>query len=381
MRYLCLMSGIYFHIPFCKQACHYCNFHFSTSLRLKEGVISAMLKELEARRDYLPETSLSSIYFGGGTPSLLDEQDIDRFFKHIERYFTIEEGAEITLEANPDDLDHEKLKMLANSPINRLSIGIQSFKEEDLTFMNRAHNAKEARHCIDDALKMGFKDFSIDLIYGSPTTSDEDWATNLAIALDYNTPHLSCYALTVEEKTALHHFVATGKSPAVDEEKAARQFQYLMNTAKSAGYQHYEISNFALPGRYAKHNTSYWQRAPYLGIGPAAHSFNGLSRQWNIANNALYIKALEATPPLSFFEEELLSKDDRYNEYIMTGLRTMWGVNLAQIKELGEQYASYFQKHSESLLKEGTLRTDNATFYLSDEGRLLADGIAASLFV
>jgi oxygen-independent coproporphyrinogen-3 oxidase len=375
------MAGIYFHIPFCRQACHYCNFHFSTSMKLKTPVLDAMLKELELRHHYLEDKTLSSVYLGGGTPSLLNKEELHQLFVKIEQYFTLAGDAEITLEANPDDLNEEQLNMLADSPVNRLSIGIQSFFEQDLQFMNRAHNAVEARQCIENALDKGFNDLTIDLIYGAPTTSDENWAKNLAIAFEYDVPHLSCYALTVEENTALHHFVQAGKAPPVEEEKAARQFEYLMKVAKQEGYLHYEISNFARPGRLAVHNSNYWKGAHYLGIGPSAHSFNGSSRSWNIANNALYVKALSTDPPASFYEREILSPADQYNEYIMTGLRTIWGVMLPQIANIHTAYKGHFLQNCRPFLEDGSMIQQGEKFYLSEQGRLLADGIAASLFV
>lgn len=349
-------------------------------MKLKEQVIDAMLLELEMRKDYLPKEPLSSIYFGGGTPSLLDADDLQRFFEKINTLFQLQPYAEITLEANPDDLTNEKLKMLADSPVNRLSIGVQSFFEEDLVFMNRAHNAREAQQCLEQALRLGFHDITIDLIYGAPTTSDAMWEENLRIAFDYNIPHLSSYALTVEEKTALHHFVKTGKVAALEEEKAARQFEYLMAATTSVGYIHYEISNFALPGRFARHNTSYWQGAPYLGIGPAAHSFNGMVRRWNVANNALYVKALEADTKDAYYEIEQLSAADRYNEYVMTGLRTIWGVDLGHIAAMDETFATHFQKHVQSFIEEKKMIQEGKVYRLSSTGRLLADGIAAELF-
>lgn len=349
-------------------------------MKLKEQVIDAMLLELEIRKDYLPKKPLSSIYFGGGTPSLLDADDLQRFFEKINTLFQLQPNAEITLEANPDDLTTEKLKMLADSPVNRLSIGVQSFFEEDLVFMNRAHNAREAQQCLEQALRLGFHDITIDLIYGAPTTSDAMWEENLRIAFDYNIPHLSSYALTVEEKTALHHFVKTGKVAALEEEKAARQFEYLMAATTSVGYIHYEISNFALPGRFARHNTSYWQGAPYLGIGPAAHSFNGMLRRWNVANNALYVKALEADTKDAYYEIEQLSAADRYNEYVMTGLRTIWGVDLEHIATMDETFAAHFQKHVQRFIEEKKMIQEGKVYRLSSSGRLLADGIAAELF-
>ena len=287
------MAGIYIHIPFCRQACHYCNFHFSTSLKYKDEVIAAILCELEMRKDYLQGAEITSIYLGGGTPSLLGQADIEQIFNQISRLFSLANPIEITLEANPDDLSPQKVKMLRTTPINRFSIGIQSFFEEDLQFMNRAHNAEEAVKCIQEVQRAGFENITIDLIYGAPTTTDQHWVQNLQIALDLRVPHISSYCLTVEEKTALAHFVATGKVSELDENQAERQFTMLVRTLESAGFDHYEISNFALPGRYAQHNTGYWMGMPYLGVGPSAHSFDGLSRQWNVANNAAYLKAVD----------------------------------------------------------------------------------------
>ena len=379
------MAGIYFHIPFCKQACHYCNFHFSTSLRYKEEMVQAMLRELEARRLYLPDEPLDSIYFGGGTPSLLSEGELMAFFEAVSRYFRLSPKAEITLEANPDDLKPETLAALGRSPVNRLSIGIQSFAEEDLRFFNRAHDAHEARRCLDNARAAGFGDLTIDLIYGAPTTSHAQWAENLEIAFSYQIPHLSCYALTVEPRTALDHFIKKGKAPAVDEEQAARQFGYLVEATQAAGYEQYEISNFALPGRYAVHNSNYWTGAPYLGIGPSAHSFDGESRQWNVANNAKYLKAVGSGPPLNeakglLYERETLSAEDRYNEYVMTGLRTKWGVHLDEISRIGPAFQQHFLRYADPLIAADKLESNGDTFTLTPGARFMADGIAAELF-
>ncbi|MEZ4952421.1 MAG: radical SAM family heme chaperone HemW [Saprospiraceae bacterium] len=260
------MAGIYLHIPFCKQACHYCNFHFSTSLKYKEEMVVAMLKELELQKDYLGEETIETIYFGGGTPSLLSEQDLEMFFDKIVSQFSISQNPEITLEANPDDLTKEKIKAFKNTPINRFSIGVQSFFEEDLKFMNRAHNAKEAESCIKNVQEVGFENLTIDLIYGSPTTPDIHWEKNVEKAVAFNVPHISCYCLTVESNTALDYFVKKGKARPVDEEQAERQFNFLINKLESEKYEHYEISNFAKKGFYSKHNSNYWRGEKYLGI-------------------------------------------------------------------------------------------------------------------
>ncbi|MCB0552924.1 MAG: radical SAM family heme chaperone HemW [Phaeodactylibacter sp.] len=382
------MPGIYLHIPFCKQACHYCNFHFSTSLKYKGELVQAMLRELELRKDYLVEKELDSIYFGGGTPSLLTEAELMLFFENIGKYFTLKPGAEITLEANPDDITPEKLQSLRHTPVNRLSIGIQSFHEEDLRFFNRAHSASEARACLARALDAGFNDLTIDLIFGSPTTTDERWAENLDLAFSYDIPHISCYALTVEERTALAHFIKTGKAPAVEEDKAARQYEHLMAEMATHGYIQYEISNFAKPGRFAVHNSNYWRGEPYLGLGPSAHSFNGESRQWNVANNTKYIRLLtnetgfENLPRLApgLFEIEQLTPVDRYNEYVMTGLRTIWGVELSRLRQIGPEFETYFLQNVQVFIEEGKADRVEDTVLLTDAGKFLADGIAAELF-
>lgn len=373
------MPGLYLHIPFCKQACHYCNFHFSTSLRNRDEMLPALLKELDLQRDYLGGEELTSVYFGGGTPSLLTMSELEAIFNKIILLHRVAPDAEITLEANPDDMTREKLRDLKNyTPVNRLSIGIQSFAGEDLRWMNRAHSAAHAFACLNDARAVGFSDLTIDLIYGAPTTPDSQWAENLRIAFDAGIPHLSCYCLTVEEGTALGTFVRRGQQPPVDEEKAARQFEYLMTAAAEHGYEHYEISNFALPGRYARHNSSYWSGEPYLGIGPSAHSFKGQSRQWNVANNALYIRAL-ADNHIPF-EIEYLTPGQRYNECVMTALRTMWGVDLGKIRKLGEDFSAHFLREVQQYLTDGTMENTGENYRLSRSGKLLADGIAAGLF-
>ncbi len=372
------MPGLYLHIPFCKQACHYCNFHFSTSLKLKAPLLEALQAEIGRRANELTERSLQSIYFGGGTPSLLSADEINLLFGTIERYFSIQSDAEITIEANPDDLTAEKLTALRHTAVNRLSIGIQSFWDTDLKFMNRSHNATEARTCIDRAKAIGFDQLTIDLIYGSPTTSDAQWAENLRIALGYQLPHLSSYCLTVEPRTALGHFVAGGKIADVDDEHAARQFEMLMAATAAAGYEHYEISNFALPLHYARHNTSYWQGDPYLGVGPSAHSFDGKTRRWNIANNARYIKYIREGAWDQLTEIEVLTPRDCYHEYIMTGLRTKWGVN---IERIADPFREHFLKSIQPYLEQGLVIRSGKQYALPPKGRLLADRIAGDLFI
>lgn len=372
------MPGLYLHIPFCKQACHYCNFHFSTSLRYKDEMVQGLLREMEIQRGYLQGATLDTIYLGGGTPSLLDAQDLGLIFDQIYRLFPAIANPEVTLEANPDDLTREKVEALRKSPVNRLSIGIQSFSEEDLRFMNRAHTAGEAQDCIKRVQDAGFENITIDLIYGSPTTSDVQWKQNLDIFFAHQIPHLSPYCLTVEPKTALDHFVKKGTAPPVDEEKASRHFEYLMDAMDARGFEHYEISNFALPGWHSKHNSSYWKGEPYLGIGPSAHSFNGDTRQWNVASNAQYLRTLaESRVP---FEVEVLTPANRYNEYVMTSLRTQWGCDLEHIKSLPEDFSSHFLAQIQPFLNSGHAERDGAVFRLTRSGKLIADYLAAECF-
>ena len=372
------MAGIYIHIPFCRQACHYCNFHFSTSLRQKEALLHAIIRELELRKGLFKGTFIESIYLGGGTPSLLTKAELELIFHKIYALFSVQPSAEITLEANPDDLTKEKLCELKHTPVNRLSIGVQSFFEEDLRFMNRAHSAKEAMHCIAEAKAVGFDNLTIDLIYGVPTTSMEMWKTNVETALEMDIPHLSCYCLTVEPKTALAHFVKTGRVPKPDEESAASQFEYLMDRMEAAGYDHYEISNFSKPGMYSRHNTSYWLGKPYLGIGPSAHSFEGKRRYWNVANNARYIKAIQQG--LLPQESEELSVAERYNEYVMTSLRTSWGCDLNKVREFGEKYYVYILTNVYPFVEQGLVLRKGDVLCLSRKGKLLADHLESELF-
>jgi oxygen-independent coproporphyrinogen-3 oxidase len=376
------MSGLYVHIPFCKQACHYCDFHFSTSLRYRTEMVEALAREIRWRAAYLPSPRLNSIYLGGGTPSLLTAAELELLFATIVEYFEISPTAEITLEANPDDIKPAALKAWAESPINRLSIGIQSFGEADLHFMNRAHSAAEARDCLWLAREFAFEQLTVDLIYGAPTTTNRQWAKNLAIVAEADIPHLSCYALTVEPRTALAHQIKTGKVAPVDEEQAARQFEQLLDWAGQQAYEQYEISNFARREQYAVHNTSYWQGKPYLGIGPSAHSFDGTSRQWNVANNARYLRCLSqdnlsTAKATGLYEREHLGAAERYNERIMTGLRTKWGVDVASLEP---GFSAHFLQEVQQFVNTGVVFQKDNCFVLSPEGRLLADGIAASLF-
>ena len=372
------MSGIYIHIPFCKQACHYCDFHFSTSLKKKSELVSALQNELVLRKNELPNEPIKTIYFGGGTPSLLNLEELTAIFKTIYTEFTIAENPEITLEANPDDLSEEKINDLANSKINRLSIGVQSFFEEDLKLMNRAHNAEEALNSIKLA-RSKFDNISVDLIYGIPGMSNERWQKNIQILLDLDIPHISSYSLTVEPNTALQKFIEKGKIKPVDDAAAAQHFETLRTVLKNAGFEHYEFSNYGKPGYFSQNNTAYWLGKPYLGIGPSAHSYDGNSRKWNIANNTLYIKAIERSElPL---EVEELSITDRYNEYIMTRLRTYFGVDLVEVEsKFGKEYLEYLKEQSVVLFEKEFLRIENNVMHITEKGTFLSDGIAADLF-
>lgn len=381
------MSGIYIHIPFCKQACHYCDFHFSTSLRNKEAFLTALLKEIKLRKDYFLRfhsqfeegLGVRSVYFGGGTPSLLNADEINLIFSALRKHYSIPENAEITLEANPDDLSNEYLSGLKNTPVNRLSIGVQSFFDDDLKYMNRVHNSKTALKSIENASAAGFKNTTIDLIYGTPTLNNNQWEKNLQIAFSLLVNHLSCYSLTVEPKTALAAMIKRKTAKPVDEQKSAEQFEMLMQMSSSGGFVQYEISNFCKEKNYSVHNSSYWKGESYLGLGPSAHSFNGNSRQWNISNNSLYIKSIQNNE--MNFEKEILTVNQKYNEYIMTSMRTMWGTSLEKIKnDFGLGYKNYFQQASVKFIKDNLLIEKENIFYLSQKGKLFADKIASELF-
>ena len=372
------MAAIYIHIPFCKQACHYCDFHFSTSLKKKDQVVEMLCRELDLRKDELPGAEYKTIYFGGGTPSLLTSEELERIFETIYSNYNIAENPEITLEANPDDLSEEKIKMLASSKINRLSIGVQSFFEEDLKLMNRAHNSGEALESIQLAKKY-FDNISIDLIYGVPGMSEERWKENLRIALELGVPHISSYALTVEPNTALQKFIEKGKVKPVDDEAASRHFEILVETLTENGFEHYEFSNFGKPGYFSQNNTAYWLGKPYLGIGPSAHSYDGTSRTWNVSNNSLYIKAMEKDQLPQQIEE--LSTADKFNEYVMTRLRTKFGVSLEEVEEkFGIDYKQHFLKNATPLYQKQLLEEKHGVFHITAKGKFLSDGIAADLF-
>jgi oxygen-independent coproporphyrinogen-3 oxidase len=373
------MAGIYIHIPFCKKACHYCNFHFSTTLDHKDRMISAIQKEIDLRVE-LHKTPIETIYFGGGTPSILDPQQIEDLLNKIKDSFHVTMDAEITLEANPDDVTPEKALAWKTIGINRFSIGIQSFFEEDLIWMNRAHTSTQSRNCIEIIQSAGFTNFSIDLIYGTPGQSLERWKNNLEIAFEYNIPHLSCYALTVEEGTALEHMIKTKKKENTNTDIQSTHFKMLVEKSKQAGFIHYEISNFAKPSYESRHNKSYWAGTSFHGFGPAAHSYNGLKRTWNVSNNIAYIENIEGgTIP---FEIEILSEEDKLNEYIMTSLRCATGINKHHItSHWGEEQLTRIEREIKHYIQLDRIIADENTFRLTDEGKFFADGIASSLFL
>ena len=372
------MSSLYIHIPFCKQACHYCDFHFSTSIRKKGELVNMLCEEIRLRKNELPGKQLDTIYFGGGTPSLLSSEELKLIFDVVKANFEVRKDAEVTLEANPDDLTLENLKTFKDAGINRLSIGVQSFFEEDLQLMNRAHNAKEALESIQMA-KQFFENISIDLIYGIPGMSKERWKANIETALSLELPHFSCYALTIEPNTALKKMIEKGKVKPVDDEAARAHFDILTTILKREGYIHYEFSNYGKSGFFSENNTAYWFGKPYLGIGPSAHSYDGVNRKWNISNNTLYIKSIEKGElPL---EQEELSISDRYNEYVMTRLRTMWGIDIKEVENLfGNLYKTHLLNEASKEVELGLLELNEEILKVTQKGKFLSDGIASNLF-
>jgi oxygen-independent coproporphyrinogen-3 oxidase len=372
------MSGIYIHIPFCKQACHYCDFHFSTSMKKKDEMILALAKEIVMRKNEFKNDIVETIYFGGGTPSVLTTEEINLLINTVYENYKVSKNSEITLEANPDDLSTERILELAKSPINRLSIGIQSFYEEDLKMMNRAHNSAEAKKCLEEATQY-FDNISLDLIYGIPGLTDEMWKQNIETALSFGIPHISSYALTVEPKTALRKLIDTGKIAEPQDEVASNHFMILVDTLQKNDFIHYELSNFGKENYFSKNNSAYWLGKKYIGIGPSAHSYDGEKRGWNVANNSLYLKSIQDN--ILPIETEILSKSDRYNEYIMTGLRTIWGVSLERIeKEFGLDYLNYLKKQTQKFLNDDLVFIENNILKPTAKGKFLTDGIASDLF-
>ena len=373
------MSGIYIHIPFCKQACHYCDFHFSTNLKKKDEMVLALAKEIEMRKNEFQDEIVETIYFGGGTPSILSIEDLSFLIDSVYKNYKVVENPEITVEANPDDLIENRIFELSKNKINRLSIGIQSFFEDDLKMMNRAHNAEEAKKCLETATQY-FDNISIDLIYGIPEMSNEKWLQNIETALSFGVPHISSYALTVEPKTALHSFIQKGIIPQPDDEVAQEHFHILVDKLSENGFIHYELSNFGKENYFSKNNSSYWLGKKYIGIGPSAHSYDRKNRGWNISNNLLYIKSIQENKlPI---EIETLTKTDRYNEYIMTGLRTIWGVSLERIEqEFGKTYLDYLNQQAAKFIEDHLLFVDENILRTTKKGKFLSDGIASDLFL
>ena len=374
------MAGLYIHIPFCKQACYYCDFFFSTNQKQRLEIVRAITSEIALQKNYLEGEVLETIYFGGGTPSILLPSELNEILEAVHGNFAVADRAEVTLEANPDDLTKEKLQALHDAGINRLSVGIQSFDDQVLKSLNRAHDNLMARGCIDDARKAGFENISIDLIYAIPKRADEDWQKDIKRALEINPPHISSYSLTIEEKTVFGKWTKQGKMQPVDDDLSARQLSLLIDHLEGANYEQYEVSNFSKPGFQSRHNSNYWKNEKYLGVGPSAHSYNGESRQYNVSNNSIYLRSLQQEKiPCTL---EVLSRRDKINEYLLTRLRTSWG---ADLKILRERFSfdpmnennSYLQ----SLLHKGLIVIERDILKLTRKGLFLADKIASDLFV
>ena len=372
------MAGIYIHIPFCKKACHYCNFHFSTQTEYIQEFTHALVAEIKLQKKYLT-TPIETIYFGGGTPSLLKKAELEMIIEVLKANFNLASHFEFTIEANPDDINPVIAADWLALGVNRLSIGIQSFQAASLAWMNRAHSVEQSHAAIKIVQAAGFKDISADLIYGTPYLSDEDLMADIVTLIQYNINHISCYALTVEEKTALHSMITKKQIEDIDTTKQARQFEIIVSALTAAGFEHYEISNFAMPGARSKHNSNYWNQVPYLGLGPAAHSFNGDQRQWNIANNSLYFQSIKNK--LVPFELENLSLTQKFNEYMMISLRKSEGFSTHYIKDVfGEKYEAYVMSTSPKYIALGQLKPTEKGYTLTKEAKFFADGIASDFF-
>ena len=373
------MNGIYIHIPFCKKVCYYCDFHFTVSFSQKEALLEAIIKEIEARKEYLGSGLVSTIYFGGGTPSVLSIDELERILQKIHLLFHVDESAEITLEANPDDLTQAYLQDLRKIGVNRLSIGVQSFFDEDLTWMNRRHTSQEAENCIKLSKDCGFNNINVDLIYGIPQLTDKRWQQNLDKFIAMDVPHLSAYHLTIEPKTVFGYYKRKGRLTEIDEEMSLWHYKTLIENMSANGFEHYEISNFCKDGRYSRHNTNYWRSGCYLGVGPSAHSYNGSSRQWNVSVNNDYITAINKG--VSFFEIEQLTNKEKFNDYLLTGLRTKWGIDLDFIKNsFGEEYLKIIDKELIRFSNSTYIFRNNKNVRLTEEGMFVSDKIIAELF-
>ena len=375
------MAGIYVHIPFCNSKCAYCGFYSLPSLKLKDRFLEALKAEIVARKDYLQGDAVNTIYFGGGTPSLLSLKEIGELLNHINAHYPVASNAEITLEANPDTLSLEYLEGLRQLGVNRLSIGIQSFFDNDLKYLSRRHDSHHAQQCLDWAKQTGFENISIDLIYGLPSSNADQWNKNLDIFFAYGLPHLSAYALTLEPNAILTKQIELGKVPPVNEDDALRDYEILCQRAAENGYLHYEISNYCRSGMHSKHNSSYWFGTPYIGFGPSAHSFDGNSRQWNVSSVEKYCVSVPEPVEGSAIEKEILSPEQHYDEYVMLRLRTHWGIDLKWLKrEMGERFSTYCEQHAQPLIAQGRLSQTREFLYLTDQQMLFADGIAEELF-
>jgi oxygen-independent coproporphyrinogen-3 oxidase len=376
------MATLYVHIPFCKKACHYCNFHFSTSLKNKEELIDALCIELKHKKEFVGvDETITSIYFGGGTPSILSTTELDKIINIISKNYHVESSAEFTIECNPDDINDDLLKHYSSAGVNRLSIGVQSFDDMDLLVLNRSHAAQQAIDAINQAASHGFKSLTIDLMYGLPNQTKSKWLKNLELASALPINHISCYNLTVEEKTALRKLIQDKKIASTEEIESAEQFEILMEWASEQGFEHYEISNFARNGNYSQHNSAYWRGSKYIGVGPSAHSFDGFSnRYYNIANNAEYIRNIKSGD--GYYEIEALEEHSIYNEYVLTRLRTIWGINAEELKSrFGKLKEEYFLKNIDAFVKDGHITYDGSKYCLSNSGKLIADHISSELFL
>ncbi len=372
------MAGIYVHIPFCKQSCSYCDFHFSTSLKYKTDLVQALVKEIEGRKS-LFSSQIDTVYFGGGTPSILSDNELNLITDALHKNYSIADTLEFTLECNPDDLSQEKLKSLKNTGVNRLSIGTQSFNDDELKFFNRAHDAKEAEFSIKKSQDAGFENITIDLIYGSPISTEETWLTNLHKVKDFDVPHLSAYSLTVEQKTTLDHQIKMGQIPPLSDEKTIAQFKTLVQKTAAFGLTQYEVSNFGKEGFYSQHNSNYWKGKEYLGVGPSAHSYIDNKRLWNVSNNIKYIKAINEGE--IYFEEEIIDEKMAFNEYVLTRLRTIWGIEKDYIEtNFSKKINQHFKQELKPYLNSSYLQQINNRIILTGEGVLIADKITSDLF-
>ncbi len=373
------MAGIYIHIPYCKQACTYCDFYFTTTFSSRGKFLNALLKEIELQKHFFSGNKVNTIYFGGGTPSILEKKELSDILNALHKTFAVAGDAEITLEANPDNLTEDYLKELKEVGVNRLSIGLQSFKDSELIEMNRSHNALQSTEAIKKAQLSGFENISIDLIYGTSWTNEEEWATQLDEVIKFNVQHISCYQLTVEEKTVLHHKIKTGIIAQPDDERTEKQFLILIDKLRDAGFVHYEISNFGKPEFFSKHNTGYWKDMAYLGLGPSAHGYNGNKRYANVANVHNYCEALEKGS--AWFATEDLTPKDIYNDLVLTGLRTVFGIGLPLIeKKLDQSFVNYFQRKAQPFIQRGDIIKEGYVYRLKEESFLFADKISSELF-